>query len=111
MPGEQVLIHGLDQIDLTGAWLLYSKSLEFEEAGCSTAFSGFKDVHMKFLDHVIERPVSDHEPAPEKPGAFMSVMAFTGRGAYEFVHELGEMTMMTTTMIKYTVYGYLLIVR
>ncbi len=86
---------GLEQIDLTGAWLLYGKSLELEETGCQTEFSGFKDVHMKFLSHVIERPVSDDEPEPEKPGAFMSVMAFTGRGAYEFVHELGEMTMMT----------------
>jgi phospholipid/cholesterol/gamma-HCH transport system permease protein len=85
---------GLEQIDLTGAWLLYSKSLELEEIGCKTEFTGFKDVHMKFLSHVIERPVSDAEPAPEKPGAFTSVLAFTGRGAYEFVHELGEMTMM-----------------
>lgn len=86
---------GLDEIDLTGAWLLYSKSLELEEEGCRTEFTGFKDVHMKFLRHVIERPVTDAEPEPEQPGAFMSVMAFTGRGAYEFVHELGEMTMMT----------------
>ena len=86
---------GLNQIDLTGAWLLYSKSLELEEAGFSTEFSGFKDVHMKFLSHVIERPASDDEPEPDKPGAFTSVMAYTGRGAYEFVHELGEMTMMT----------------
>lgn len=85
---------GLNQIDLTGAWLLYSRSLELEEAGCSTEFSGFKDVHMKFLRHVIERPVTEHEPEPEKPGAFVSVMAFTGRGAYEFIYELGEMTMM-----------------
>lgn len=85
---------GLEQIDLTGAWLLYSRSLELEEDGCQTEFSGFKDVHMKFLSHVIERPVSDGEPEPEKPGAFTSVLAFTGRGAYEFVHELGEMTMM-----------------
>ncbi len=86
---------GLELIDLTGAWLLYSKSLELQDAGCRTEFTGFKDVHMKFLSHVIERPVSDAEPEPEKPGAFTSVMAFTGRGAYEFVHELGEMTMMT----------------
>jgi phospholipid/cholesterol/gamma-HCH transport system permease protein len=85
---------GLEQIDLTGAWLLYSKSLELEEEGCKTEFTGFKDVHMKFLSHVIERPLSDVEPAPEKPGAFTSVLAFMGRGAYEFVHELGEMTMM-----------------
>ncbi len=85
---------GLEQIDLTGAWLLYSKSLELQEAGCGTAFSGFKDVHMKFLSHVIERPLATDAAEPEKPGAFRSVMAFTGRGAYEFVHELGEMTMM-----------------
>ena len=86
---------GLEQIDLTGAWLLYSKSLELEEEGLSTEFSGFRDVHMKFLSHVIERPVDDGEPEPEEPGAFESVLAFIGRGAYEFVHELGEMTMMT----------------
>ena len=85
---------GLEQIDLTGAWLLYSKSLELEETGCATEFTGFKDVHMKFLSHVIERPVIDDGTEADTPGAFTSVMAFTGRGAYEFVHELGEMTMM-----------------
>jgi phospholipid/cholesterol/gamma-HCH transport system permease protein len=85
---------GLEQIDLTGAWLLYSRSLELEEEGHPTEFTGFKDVHMKFLSHVIERPVSDDEPAPEKPGALASALAFIGRGGYEFVHELGEMTMM-----------------
>ena len=91
---------GLEQIDLTGAWLLYSKSLELEEQGRTTEFTGFKDVHMKFLSHVIERPVSDDEPPPAKRGVFLSLMAFTGKGAYDFVHQLGEMTMMMLRMTK-----------
>ena len=37
---------GLDNIDLTGAWLLYSKSLELESEGHPSEFSGFKDVVM-----------------------------------------------------------------
>ena len=85
---------GLDHIDLTGAWLLYNKSLELEEDGYETEFTGFRDVHMKFLSHVIERPVTDEVTEADRPGAFIGVMEYTGRGAVEFVHELGEMTMM-----------------
>jgi phospholipid/cholesterol/gamma-HCH transport system permease protein len=90
----------LDHIDLTGAWLLYSKSLELQEDGYRTKFTGFKDVHMKFLSHVIERPVGDQASVRQKPGVFASVMEYTGRGAVEFVHELGEMTMMTIDGIR-----------
>ncbi len=90
----------LEQIDLTGAWLLYSKSLELQDEGRETEFSGFKDVHMKFLSHVIERPVPEVVTPGQKQSAFISIMEFTGRGAVEFVHELGEMTMMTIEGIR-----------
>lgn len=85
---------GLEHIDLTGAWLLYSKSIELQNDGHETEFTGFKDVHMKFLSHVIDRPVNEAEPVQQKRSAFTSLMEFTGRGAVEFVHELGEMTVM-----------------
>ena len=85
---------GLDHIDLTGAWLLYSKSLELKDDGYETEFTGFRDVHMKFLSHVIERPMADHDTGRARPGIFTSALEFAGRGAVEFVRELGEMTMM-----------------
>jgi len=85
---------GLSNIDLTGAWLLYSKSMELQEAGYETEFSGFKDVHTKFLSHVIERPVREEDLLSETPNAFVTLMDYTGRGAIDFLRELGEMTVM-----------------
>ena len=91
---------GLQSIDLTGAWLLYSKSLDLQDAGHETEFTGFKGVHLKFLSQVIERPLADDAPLPEARGAFINLMDFTGRGAVEFVRELGEITMMTVEGIR-----------
>jgi phospholipid/cholesterol/gamma-HCH transport system permease protein len=85
---------GLEHIDLTGAWLLYSKSLELEQAGHAAEFSGFRDVHMKFLSQVIERP-TEPPPAPEKPSMLTTVLAFFGKGGVDLVRELGEMAVMT----------------
>lgn len=85
---------GLDNIDLTGAWLLYSKSLELESEGHPSEFSGFKDVHMKFLNDVIDRPASDFESG-ENGAGLLSPVETVGRTVMEFIAELGEMAVMT----------------
>jgi phospholipid/cholesterol/gamma-HCH transport system permease protein len=45
---------GLQEFDVSSAWLLYDKSLEFEELGLNTEFQGFKAAHFKFLQHIID---------------------------------------------------------
>ena len=45
---------GLQEFDLSSAWLLYDKSLEFEELGLQTEFQGFRAAHFKFLQHIID---------------------------------------------------------
>ncbi|MGE0621584.1 MAG: ABC transporter permease [Pseudomonadales bacterium] len=101
-PGEasvEFRCAGLSHIDLTGAWLLYSKSLELEQAGRHSEFTGFRDVHMKFLSHVIERPTELPEPPP-KPSVAVTVVAWMGKGVVDLVRELGEMTVMAVDGIR-----------
>jgi len=99
-PAIEFRCASLGAIDLTGAWLLYSKSLELEAAGHPSEFSGFKDVHMKFLSQVIERPDSEEAVNGAQTSALVAPVVALGRNAVEFVAELGEMTMMTLDGFK-----------
>jgi phospholipid/cholesterol/gamma-HCH transport system permease protein len=59
---------GLKEFDLTGAWVLYDKSLDFEDLGCHSEFRGFKAAHFKFLRHIIDvAAVNEYDPDFFKP--------------------------------------------
>jgi phospholipid/cholesterol/gamma-HCH transport system permease protein len=45
---------GLREFDLAGAWILYERSMDFEELGIRTDFEGFRATHFKFLRHIID---------------------------------------------------------
>jgi len=45
---------GLRDLDLAGAWVLYERSMDFEELGIKTDFEGFRSSHLKFLQHIID---------------------------------------------------------
>ena len=45
---------GLRDFDLAGAWVLYDKSMDFEEREIEADFEGFKASHLKFLSHIID---------------------------------------------------------
>jgi len=45
---------GLREFDLAGAWILYEKSMDYEEIGLATEFDGFRASHFKFLQHIID---------------------------------------------------------
>lgn len=84
----------LQTIDLTGAWLLYSKSLELEDQGHRTEFSGFRDVHMRFLSQVVERK-QEPAAAPRADGPLWAApFVAVGRTTVELIEELGEMVLM-----------------
>jgi len=59
----QFVCEGLNEFDLTGAWALYDKSLDFEETGYESEFVGFKAAHFKFLRHIIDvAAVNEYDP-------------------------------------------------
>jgi phospholipid/cholesterol/gamma-HCH transport system permease protein len=100
-PSIEFRCAGLGGIDLTGAWLLYDKSLELRREGRTTTFSGFRDVHMKFLEQVIERPADGHtDVVSERPSALGAATAEIGRAGVEFAAELGQMLAMVLDGVR-----------
>lgn len=100
-PGIEFHCADLTNVDLTGAWLLYSKSLELESQGHRSQFLGFNDVHLDFLREVIDRP-GTARPCAETdtlPSLLIPVAAL-GRVAVELVSELGHIAMMTVDGIR-----------
>jgi phospholipid/cholesterol/gamma-HCH transport system permease protein len=55
-PGLDVAFRcgGLQGFDLAGAWILYEKSMDFEEAGVKSEFEDFQATHLKFLQDIID---------------------------------------------------------
>ncbi|MDH4048917.1 MAG: MlaE family lipid ABC transporter permease subunit [Gammaproteobacteria bacterium] len=45
---------GLRDIDISGAWVLFRRSREFESEGRETEFQGFKAAHFRFLQNITE---------------------------------------------------------
>lgn len=45
---------GIKEFDLAGAWVLYEKSMDFEDIDVKTEFKGFQATHFKFLQHIID---------------------------------------------------------
>jgi phospholipid/cholesterol/gamma-HCH transport system permease protein len=93
-PAVEFHCDGLEAIDLTGAWLLYSKSMELEQEGHASGFFGFKDVHMKFLSQVIDQPGADEHHDKAGANGALAPVAAIGQGAVAMVSDLGQMTMM-----------------
>lgn len=96
------LSEGLSSIDLTGAWLLYSKSLELESEGYQSEFSGFKEVHFKFLSEVIDRP---YPAAPERDASLLTAVkngvVTTGHMTVGTIEDMGEMLSMVLDGVRH----------
>lgn len=84
---------GLREFDLSGAWLLYDKSLDFEDQGLKSDFQGFQATHFKFLQHIIDvAAVNEYIPGffDEQPGHFLrNSMEAIGRNTIEAVESVG----------------------
>lgn len=93
---------GLQSIDLTGAWLLYNKSQEFESRGYSAGFSGFKDAHFKFLKEVTARhaPAHTRDPAQRPNGPLQRPLIAIGRSAITTVADVGQMAAMVLDGVR-----------
>ena len=85
---------GLKHLDLTGAWLLFRKSKEFEAEGRRTQFQGFKAAHFKFLKQVTEIHESaitvQSAHAVERPADVARILETVGRAAVARVEDVGQ---------------------
>ena len=83
----------LREFDLSSAWLLYDKSLEFEELGLKTEFQGFKAAHFKFLQHIIDAAaVNEYIPGffDQKPNPYLkTAIEKLGENTIEAVESAG----------------------
>lgn len=87
-------------VDLTGVWLLYSKSLELAAQGYESRFIGFNDVHLDFLQQVVDRPGTATTDEVAREPALIRPLIGLGRVAVEFVSDLGRMAMMTAGGVR-----------
>lgn len=55
-PGQRAQFRcgGLREFDLAGAWILYDKSMDFEEIGVKSDFEDFQATHLRFLQDIID---------------------------------------------------------
>ena len=69
-PGQQVIFQcgGLQDIDISGAWVLYDRSQQLNAKGVESDFAGFKAAHFKFLRNIIDMAaIREYEPGAEAP--------------------------------------------
>lgn len=84
---------GLRGFDLAGAWILYEKSMDYEELGAETEFEGFQAGHFKFLQHIIDLAAQkEYIPGffdPKPKHHFRDGMRRLGRNTIEAVDSVG----------------------
>lgn len=66
---EQVHFHcgGLQQFDLSGAWLLYSIGNRLQATGRRIHLQGFREDHLNFIEDVLDIDISREKPAARVP--------------------------------------------
>jgi len=84
---------GLRELDLAGAWVLYERSMDYEEIGLKTDFEGFRAAHFKFLQHIIDIAAQKEyipgffDPVPSRH--FRDGMRKIGQNTIEAVDSVG----------------------
>jgi len=83
----------LGELDLAGAWILYEKSLDFQDQGLETEFEGFRDSHIKFLQHIIDIAAQkEYIPGffdPKPSHYFRDSMRTIGKNTIEAIDSVG----------------------
>lgn len=80
---------GLQNIDTTGAWMLYNKFAEYEKQGVKADFEGFKEVHFKFVKTIQNL---DQTPCPEcnRELSIKSTINVLGKATVKATQHIGE---------------------
>lgn len=58
---------GLEDFDLSGAWLLYRTAQELKQRGFETSFSGFRAEHIQFIDEALQIESAPSTEEPPRP--------------------------------------------
>jgi phospholipid/cholesterol/gamma-HCH transport system permease protein len=89
---------GLRTLDLSGAWVLFRRSREFESQGRRTRFLHFKAAHFKFLKNITD--LGDDTPGSDRAGASMpdpaaritGLLDAIGRATVARIDDVGRVT-------------------
>ena len=89
---------GLRTLDLSGAWVLFRRSREFESQGRRTRFLHFKAAHFKFLKNITD--LGDDTPGSDRAGASMpdpaaritGLLDAVGRATVARIDDVGRVT-------------------
>jgi phospholipid/cholesterol/gamma-HCH transport system permease protein len=95
---------GLKDFDLAGAWVLYEKSMDYEELDIETDFRGFRASHLKFLQHIIDIAAQEeYIPGffdPKPSNYWRSGIRKIGENTIEAVDSVGYITRAVLDGIK-----------
>ena len=80
---------GLQNIDTTGAWMLYNKFTSYEKQGLKASFEGFKEIHFKFVK-TIQDLEEGHCPERDLDLGFLPIMRRLGQSTATGLGHLGE---------------------
>ena len=58
---------GMQQFDMSGAWLLYCTGERLKTLGRTIHFNGFRDEHLNFIEDVLDIDISREKPADPVP--------------------------------------------
>ncbi len=58
---------GMQQLDMAGAWILYSTGERLRALGRKIHFKGFRDEHLQFIEDVLDIDISRQKPAEPVP--------------------------------------------
>lgn len=85
---------GIDEIDIAGAWVLISKSHDYQDRDINIDFQGFKAAHYKFLEHINRlsntENISEESRAPSFSNRLKRFSVSLGLRATSGLQDIGQ---------------------
>ena len=85
---------GIDEIDIAGAWVLISKSHDYQDRDINIDFQGFKAAHYKFLEHINRvsntENISEESRAPSFSNRLKRFFVSLGLRATSGLQDIGQ---------------------
>ena len=85
---------GIDEIDIAGAWVLISKSHDYQDRDINIDFKGFKAAHYKFLEHINRvsntENISEESRAPSFSNRLKRFFVSLGLRATSGLQDIGQ---------------------
>ena len=82
--------NGLENMDTSGAWMLFKRFKRFESEGVQADFKNFKQAHFKFVKNLQDVIDDDHMPPKHHLPTLTDTLAGVGRFAVSFSHHIGD---------------------